>query len=82
MAQAIQSSFEELALIPAMLWNPQAQTNDASFGVRQNRFGFNITGTADIPLVTEATTNLAAQSWVPLQSCTLTNGSIYFGDAQ
>jgi len=25
--------------------------SDASFGVRLNRFGFNITGTADIPIV-------------------------------
>jgi len=64
------------------LWNPLAQTSDGSFGVRQNRFGFNITGTPDIPLVVEATTNLAAQSWAPLQSCTLTNRLIYFNDAQ
>jgi hypothetical protein len=28
---------------PAVLWNPLIQTNDASFGVRQNRFGFNLT---------------------------------------
>jgi hypothetical protein len=67
---------------PAVLWNPQAQTIDGSFGVRQNRFGFNITGTPDIPLVVEATTNLAAQSWVPLQSSKLTNGLIYFSDSQ
>ena len=64
------------------LWNPQAQTSDGNFGVRQSRFGFNISGTADIPLVVEATTNVAAQSWLPLQSCTLTNGLIYFSDAE
>jgi hypothetical protein len=57
-------------------------TNNASFGVRQSSFGFNIGGTRDIPLVVEATTNLAPQSWVALQSCTLTNGLIYFNDAQ
>jgi len=67
---------------PAVLWNPQIQTNDASFGVRLNGFGFNITGRADIPVVIEACTNLAAWSWVPLQSCTLTNGLVYFGDPQ
>jgi hypothetical protein len=67
---------------PAVLWNPQAQTNDGNFGVKQNRFGFNVAGTPDIPLVIEASTNLAAQSWAPLQSCTLTNGLIYFSDAQ
>ena len=65
-----------------VLWNPQVQTNDASFGVRQNHLGFNITGTPDIPIVVEASTSLAAPSWVPLQSCTLTNGLIYFSDPQ
>jgi hypothetical protein len=68
--------------VPAVLWNPRALTGDAGFGVRQNGFGFNIAGTADIPLVVEATTNLAAQSWTPLQSGTLTNGLIYFSDVQ
>ena len=68
--------------LPAVLWNPQAQTGDASFGVRQNRFGFNITGTAGIPIVVEASADLAARLWVPLQSCMLTNGLIYFSDPQ
>jgi len=67
---------------PAVLWNPQIQTSDASFGVRRNGFGFNITGRADIPVVIEACTSLVAGSWVPLQSCTLTNGLVYFGDPQ
>jgi hypothetical protein len=67
---------------PAVLWNPQAQINDAAFGVRANRFGFTITGTADIPIVVEACTSLASRVWVPLQSCTLTNGSLYFSDPQ
>jgi hypothetical protein len=67
--------------ISAVLWNPLVEVDDASFGLSQNRFGFNITGTPNIPLVIEATTNLAAQ-WVPLQSSTLTNGRIYFSDAQ
>lgn len=67
---------------PAVLWNPQALTKDGSFGVRQNQFGFNLAGTPDIPLVIEASTDLAARSWAPLQSCTLTNGVIYFSDPQ
>jgi hypothetical protein len=50
------------------------------FGVRTNRFGFNITGTANIPIVVEACTNLANPAWNPLQSCNLTNGSLYFSD--
>jgi hypothetical protein len=65
---------------PAVLWNPRAQTGNASFGVRTNRFGFTITGTADIPIVVEACTNLANASWVALQSLNLTNGAFYFSD--
>lgn len=70
------------ARFPSVLWNPQIQTGDASFGVRQNGFGFNIIGTTNIPVVIEACTNLGAGSWIPLQSCTLTNGLVYFGDPQ
>ena len=67
---------------PAVLWNPKVQTGGTTFGVRTNRFGFTITGTADIPLVVEACTNLASPVWMPLQDCTLTNGSLYFSDPQ
>ena len=35
-----------------------------SLGVRTNRFGFTITGTADIPVVVEACTNLASPDGV------------------
>jgi len=65
---------------PAVLWNPQVQTGHASFGVRTNRFGFTITGTANIPLVVEANDNLANPSWVALQNLNLTNGAFYFSD--
>ena len=67
---------------PAVLWNPQVQTTDGSFGVRQNHFGFNIAGTPGIPLVIEASAELAAATWTPLHACTLTNGLLYFSDPQ
>ena len=67
--------------IPTTLWNPQAQTSDGGFGVQTNQFGFNITGTTNIPIVVEASTNLAG-AWVPLQSVSLTNGSFHFSDPQ
>lgn len=63
---------------PAMLWNPRAQ----DLGVRTNRFGFTVTGTANIPIVLEACTNLGGVDWVSLESCTLTNGALYFNDSQ
>ena len=71
-----------LAGVPALLWNPQVQTGDSSFGVGPNGFGFKVAGTPDIPIVIEASANPATGSWAPLQSCTLTNGLIYFSDAQ
>jgi hypothetical protein len=63
---------------PAVLWNPQPQ----SIGVQTNQIGFTIIGTADIPMAVVASTNHASGSWTTLQSCTLTNGSIYFSDPQ
>lgn len=65
---------------PALLWNPVMQTGDSSFGVGPGGFGFNITGTAEIPVVVEAATNLVSGDWVSLQSLTLTNSSVYFSD--
>jgi hypothetical protein len=67
---------------PTALWNPQAQTGDGHFGAQSNQFGFTITGTTNIPLVVEACTNLTGPVWTPLQTCTLTNGSMYFRDPQ
>ncbi|HOC56086.1 MAG TPA: leucine-rich repeat domain-containing protein [Verrucomicrobiota bacterium] len=63
---------------PTVVWNPQAQ----GISVRTNRFGFTITGTANIPIVLEACTNLSSADWIPLESCTLTNGSLDFSDSQ
>ncbi len=67
---------------PALLWNPLIQAGDSSFGVRSNQFGFDITGTANIPIVVEASANLAGPVWTPLQSLTLTNGLFHFSDPE
>jgi hypothetical protein len=67
---------------PAVLWNPTIQTADPNFGVQNNQLGFSITGTTNIPIAVVACTNPANPTWVPLQTCTLTNGSIYFSDPQ
>jgi hypothetical protein len=68
--------------LPSVLWNPQAQAQGESFGVQKGRFGFNITGTGNIPLAIEASSNPEAGPWISLQTCTLTNGLIYFTDPQ
>jgi BspA type Leucine rich repeat region (6 copies) len=68
--------------LPTVLWNPTIQTTDGSFGVQNNQFGFNITGTTNIPIVVEACTNLTQTSWAPLLTATVTNGEVYFSDPQ
>lgn len=75
------------ASLPTVLWNPQAQTGDASFGVRTNQFGFNIIGSSNLVIVVEASTNLVDPIWSPLSTNTLntftgTNGTSYFSDSQ
>jgi hypothetical protein len=49
--------------VPAVLWNPLIQTGNGNFGVQNNQFGFDITGTTNIPIVVEASTNLANPVW-------------------
>jgi BspA type Leucine rich repeat region (6 copies) len=63
-----------------VLWNPLIKVADGSFGVKNNRFGFNITGTMDIPIVVEACTNLEHPVWSRLSNLRLTNGVFYFSD--
>jgi hypothetical protein len=43
-------------------------------------FGFNITGTANIPIVVEACADLASGAWLPVKSLNLPNGLYYFSD--
>ena len=64
-----------------VLWNPQVQTTNNNFGVRTNQFSFNLTGTASIPVVVEAWTNMGG-AWTPLFSGSVTNGSVFFSDPQ
>jgi hypothetical protein len=74
------NDFSTNAGVPTVLWNPVIQTADGSFGVSNNQFGFNITGTTNIPIVVEACANLANPVWTPLQTLNLTNGSFYFSE--
>ncbi|MGA2863894.1 MAG: leucine-rich repeat domain-containing protein [Verrucomicrobiota bacterium] len=66
--------------LPTVLWNAQAQPG--SFGVQTNQFGFTITGTSNLVVVVEASTNLANPAWSPLATETLTGDSFYFSDPQ
>lgn len=65
---------------PAVCWNPAVQ-QDASFGFTPDRFGFSIVGTTNIPIVVQASTNLASGVWTSLTNTNLgTSGSFHFID--
>jgi hypothetical protein len=82
--------------LPTVMWYTTIQTEDGSFGISNNQFGFNITGATNIPITVEACTNLnlvlslqaglpptqISPVWSPIQMLTLTNGLFYFSDPQ
>jgi hypothetical protein len=68
--------------VPVVLWNPQIQTSDTSFGVRTNQFGFTINWASGMTVVVEACTDLANPTWSLVATKTLTSGSSYFSDPQ
>jgi hypothetical protein len=72
----------EIAGRPAVLWNPQFQALAPEFGVGTNGFGFTVGGTADIPFVIVASTNLTHSHWQLIQTYTLSNTAVYFSDPQ
>ena len=62
--------------------DPRVLTTDAHFGVRTNQFGFTITGFSNVLVAVDASTNLAGTAWQPVQTNTLTGGSVYFSDSK
>jgi hypothetical protein len=56
------------------------QSNDPSFGVRTNQFGFHIAWANGRVIVVEACTNLNNPIWVPVGTNTLTGDGTYFTD--
>ncbi len=70
---------------PTALWflpNPLILNIGPSFGVQTNGFGFIISWATNVPVVVEASTNLATPTWYPLATNALTSGSAYFSDPQ
>ena len=63
-------------------WTPQVLTGDGRFGVQNNQFGFNITGTSGLSFVVQASTNLRQPLWVPVFTNTLSGGATFFSDPQ
>jgi hypothetical protein len=65
---------------PIVPWLPQIQTADGNFGMRTNRFTSNINWASGQTVVVEASADLV--DWQPIQTNTLTTGSINFTDPQ
>jgi len=68
---------------PTALWflpNPFILDNGIGFGPQADGFGFTISWATNIPVITEACSNLATHVWLPVRTNTLTNGACYFKD--
>ena len=65
--------------VPTALWLPQIQTVNGS-GISSAPFGFNVNWAIGQTVVVEASPNLYAPMWQPLQTNTLVTASTYFSD--
>jgi hypothetical protein len=73
-----------LAGEPTAVWSlpsPLILSGGPDFGVQANRFGFIISWAANLPVVVQASSNLAQNVWLPIATNTLTNGASFFSDA-
>ena len=73
-----------LAGEPTAVWSlpdPLILSGGPDFGVQANRFGFIISWAANLPVVVQASSNLAQNVWAPIATNTLTNGASFFSDA-
>jgi hypothetical protein len=65
-----------LAGLPALLWNPSAQVPVVTGG----QLIFDITGTPNIPIAIESSTDVTATAWSPVATNVLENGLFHFLD--
>ena len=63
-------------------WDPEVRTDDGTFGLVSNQISFNITGSSNLWIVVEGTTNLFAPVWSPLATNTLSSGLFNFSDPE
>jgi hypothetical protein len=68
---------------PTAFWSlpyPLILSGGPDFGVQAGRFGFVISWAANLPVVVQASSNLAQNVWTPIATNTLTNGASFFSD--
>jgi hypothetical protein len=66
--------------VPAVMWNPTIQAAGTSFGLQNGQYGFDITGTTNLPIAIEACDDLSLSNWVVLKRLTITNGLFHFSE--
>jgi hypothetical protein len=70
---------------PTVLWRPPnllILTTSPSFGLQPYGFRFSITGSSNLLVVVETSSNFADGTWSPIATNTLTYGLSYFSDPQ
>ena len=65
---------------PTAPWLPVILTQDGSFGVRSNEFGFNLSWDSGQTVVVEASSDLAGAAWLPISTNVLFSDSLYVRD--
>ena len=76
------NNFSSISGIQIAVWLPEIQAADASFGVRDNQFGFNINWASDRTVVVESCADLSSPVWTPVSTNALAGGTSYFSDPQ
>lgn len=66
--------------VPAVLLNPPISPQASSIDSQKNQFGFTITGPTNQTVIVQSCADLGNPIWMPVQTNTLTNGSLYFSD--
>ena len=65
---------------PWSLPNPVILSFEPDFGVQSNGFGFTVSWATGACVVVEVSSNLGTDSWSPVQTNALVNGSAYFNN--
>jgi len=64
-----------LAGHPVVCWNPQIRS-DSGLGFVSGRFGFNVSGTTNIPVVIQVANDLSSGVWTPLLTNRLSSSGV------
>lgn len=70
------------AVLIQPLPTPRVLANDPTFGIRNNQFGFTVTGANGTEVVVEACASFTDPAWSPLSTNVISGGSWYFSDPQ